>query len=227
MSMEKVIEKYNDAYHALEAKSFEAKCSIIETENKKKEETFYEIELTGFDGYQFPHDLSNKLSSFVTHSTKSSNKLSDNKTTHILGLDCDGILLFEKDGRKYMLICELKSKPDDKQDILKARKQIVGSYIKMNALMGTLSGVKTSEYIPIGLIVSFLPMSSTINALSKAKDEESSFLTLLFKKNKVDFNKLVLNSIFKPFETTDISIYFCGVPNRQRTYSIDINTIIP
>lgn len=224
--MKKVITKYNDAYHALNASHFNSKCAINEPNNKAKVGTFYEIELTGFDGYQFPHDLSNKLSSFVSHSTNKTNKLSDNKTPHILGLDCDGILLFEKGGKKYMLICELKSKPD-KQDILKARKQIVGSYIKMRALMGTLSEFKISEYIPIGLIVSFSPMPSTINALSKAIDEESTFLTVLFKKKKVDFKKKVLNSIFSPFETANISIYYYGVPNNNDSCSVDINTIIP
>lgn len=224
--MKNIITNYNDAYHALNASQFNFKCSINEPNNKAKGGTFYEIELTGFDGYQFPHDLSNKLSSFVPHSTNKTNKLSDNKTPHILGLDCDGILLFEKSGKKYMLICELKSKPD-KQDILKARKQIVGSYIKMRALMGTLSGIKISEYIPIGLIVSFSPMPSTINALSKTIDEESTFLTVLFQKKYIHFTKKNLNQIFSPFETADISICYYGVSNNKVSDSVSINTIIP
>ena len=164
LEMEKVIVNYNKAYHALPAIPFESSCKIKEPCNEVKDGKLCEVCLTGFNGYSFPHELPEKLSSFVKIATVMkadegikcvSGKLSDGKE-HYLMKDCDGVIFFEKGGQKYMLFCELKSSYCS-EEIFKAKNQICASYIKVKALMGTLQDFCLQEFMPIGMIFSYGP----------------------------------------------------------------------
>ncbi|MBR5209840.1 MAG: hypothetical protein IKV67_08290 [Paludibacteraceae bacterium] len=233
--MKKVIDNYNIAYHALAASSFISNCKIVEPDNKKTQDTLYEIELTGINGYSFPHNLASELSSFAKLSTTvkddkgnkiGEGKLFDGKTEHHLMKDCDGIIFFEKDGQKYMLFCELKS-GYSYNEILKAKNQICASYIKMKALMGTLLDFNLQDFVPIGIIFSYNPKSEEKNLNAKAYAKGKSFSEKLRIFKRVDLNKTVNDKAFSPFKMDDITIYHGVVPDKQKCYSIDINTIIP
>lgn len=233
--MKKVIDNYNIAYHALPANSFVSTCKIVEPDNEKVSDTLYEIELSGLNGYSFPHNLASDLSSFAKLSTTvkddkgnkiGEGKLFDGKKEHHLVKDCDGIVFFERKGQKYMLFCELKS-GYSYNEILKAKNQICASYIKMKALMGTLLDFNLQDFVPIGIIFSYNPKSEEKNLNAKAFDKGESFPEKLRMFKRVDLNKTENDKAFSPFKMDDITIYHCEVPNKQKSYSIDINKIIP
>ncbi len=232
--MKTLIDNYNIAYHALAASSFGSICKIVEPENEKKQDALYEIELTGFAGYSFPHNLASDLSSFAKISTTEKDtkgkKLREGKlldgTEQLLVKDCDGIVFFERKGQKYMLFCELKSGYSYKE-ILKAKNQICASYIKMKALMGTLLDFNLQDFVPIGIIFSYNPKSEEKNLNAKAFDKGESFPEKLRMFGNVHLDKAVNDKVFSPFKMDDITVYHCPVPDNNATYSIDINKIIP
>jgi hypothetical protein len=80
--------------------------------------------------------------------------------------DCDGIVVFEYNGQKYMLIVELKSSFDT-ETIFYARKQIISTYIKLNILLNIIPEYKKDEYICKGVIASLNPDDNKQNWISK------------------------------------------------------------
>ncbi|GEM_PF-2659750 len=231
--MEDLINDYNQAYHALSASPFTSSCIIYEPDNRK-EGTLCKMELTGFDGYFFPHQLASDLSSFVKISTtvKDGNgkktgegKLSDGKE-HLLVKDCDGIIFFEKDEHKYMLFCELKSSYIN-TEIYKAKDQICASYIKMKALMGTLQKFNLQDFVPIGIIFSYEPNSEEKVFNSKIYQKDcNSFPEKLRMHKRVYLSKSDHKKAFPIFNMDEITMYYCAVPSGYGEYSVNISRIL-
>lgn len=74
----------------------------------------------------------------------------------VLHHDCDGVIWFELDGKKYMFFTELKSKFRT-QDLLKAKMQIVSSFLKTNLILNLSIGYRTEDYIIKGFIIGRAP----------------------------------------------------------------------
>ena len=161
--MDKLAKNFNQIYPGCASTEFKGGCSIMEPENIGTEK-FQEIKLNCFDGFQFPHELAQKLSSFPDMANH----------VGVLHNDCDGILLFEKNGQKYILFCELKSSYI-LDNIVKAKNQLIGSFVKFKSLLSTLQGYESDKYKPIGLIVSFEPTQEQLTNISKIQDNRSSF----------------------------------------------------
>lgn len=66
--------------------------------------------------------------------------------------DCDGIMLFEHGGKKYMFLTELKSNFDTGK-LHEAKTQIVSSFLKINMLLHLSLCYKLEDYIIMGFIV--------------------------------------------------------------------------
>lgn len=213
---------FDKAYPAFSPVSFTGSCKVEEPENAGKE-AFRELTLTGFDGYSFPHDLVANTVSFAKQAQN--NLLRSGNHSDVMRLNCDKVVLFELEGQKYMLFCELKS-TFSSDEIVHAKDQIVGSLVKIRSLFHTLQGVKLDEYKPIGLIVSFQPTDEQINALSKNEDRKSAFAVRLNANRKCHMPEERTNWYFHPLNVGTIDVYYLPVPGRQKTYSVDINTII-
>lgn len=213
---------FDKAYPAFSPEYFTDSCKVEEPENTGKE-AFRELTLTGFDGYSFPHDLVANTVSFAKQAQK--NLIKPGNHCDVMRLNCDKVVLFELEGQKYMLFCELKS-TFSTDEIVHAKDQIVGSLVKIRSLFHTLQGVELDEYKPIGLIVSFQPTDEQINALSKNEDMKSVFAIKLNAERKYNMPEAKTNKYFHPLNVGTIDFYYLPVPERQKTYSIDINTII-
>lgn len=70
--------------------------------------------------------------------------------------DCDGVVLFETEGKKYMFLTELKSSFGTEK-LMKAKTQIVSSFIKTNMILHLSSCYKLEDYIIKGFIVGYPP----------------------------------------------------------------------
>lgn len=210
--MEQLASNFDKAYPTFATSKFETCCKVEEPGNNIK--GFQRIELTGIDGITFPHELANKTSSFANISGH----------TSILKKDCDGIILFEKNGQKYILFCELKS-TFSTEEIAKATNQLIGSYVKMKGLLSTLQGYDVNVYKPLGLIVSFEPTQEQLTAISKL-DNSISFFAITLKHQRVyHMPEEKCKKFFHPLSIGDFDIYYVGVPDRQKTYCVDVNDI--
>lgn len=213
---------FNKAYPAFSSTAFTGSCKVEEPENAGKE-AFRELILTGIDGYGFPHDLVANTESFAKLAQKT--PLESGNHCDVMRLNCDKVVLFELNGQKYMLFCELKS-TFSTDEICHAKDQIVGSLVKIRSLFHTLQGVNLDEYKPIGLIVSFQPTDEQISAVSKNYDMKSNFAIRLNADRKYNMPEIRTNKYFHPLNVGTIDLYYLPVPGRQKTYSVDINTII-
>lgn len=212
--MDKLVNNFNQIYPGCASTKFTGGCSIMEPDNIGTNK-FQEIQLNSFDGFQFPHDLAGKSSSFPSIA----------KHDGILLKECDGIVLFEKSGQKYILFCELKSSYF-LDDIVKAKEQLVGSFVKFKGLLSSIQGYKLDEYKPIGLIVSFEPTQEQLTNISKIQDKRSSFAIELNSKKFYPMPANKCDHFFCPLAVGNFDIYYVAVPNRQTSFSVDINTII-
>lgn len=99
-------------------------------------------------------------------------------TDDIFHHDCDGIMIFEEGGKKYMFFSELKS-TFDSSDIYTAKDQIISSYLKINMLLNLLQNYKTEDYIVKGFIFSYPPPPSYIYELNRSRyfPEKSKYKT--------------------------------------------------
>lgn len=219
--MNTLISDFNRAYPVYASTSFEGSCIVEEPDNLGKD-ALQQLVLTGFSGYGFPHELVAKTASFANSAQPLS---SGEDSIAVMRLDCDKIILFERDGQKYMLFCELKS-TFSADVIAKAKDQIVGSIVKMRSLLQTLQTYNFSEYKPIGLIVSFQPTEEQMNMVSKNEDHKSAFAVRLHSKKKYTMPSSRTNRYFYPLNVGDVDLFYFAVPDRQKSYKVDINSII-
>lgn len=212
--MKTVTDNFNKAFPNLASKSFTGTCYIDEHDNDNTDK-FQRAVLTGLEGYVFPHELMGRASTFASSSGHKG----------VLALDCDQVVLFEHNGQKYILLCELKSSYTC-DNIAHAKDQIVGSSVKMRSLLSFLQGFDKSEYKIIGLIVSFEPTEEQITNITKNEGSKSAFAIRLQADKKYIMPAAKTNRFFKPLEVGDIDLYHVAVPGRKTTYTIDISTLI-
>lgn len=211
---------FNKVYPVFAATSFTGSCVIEEPKNAGKD-ALQQLSLTGLDGHSFPHELVAKTVPFATAAQKT---IAKEKPVGVIRTDCDKVILFERDGQKYILFCELKStfSPDE---IAHAKDQIVGSWIKMRSLFQTLQNVNIDEYKPIGLIASFMPTDEILSMVSKNEDRKSSFAITLNANRKYSMPANKTNKYYHPLVVGDIDLFYLPVPDRLKTYTVDVNKI--
>ena len=176
---------------------------------------FQDLEITGCDGYSFPHHLASSMSSFASNCNH----------TDYLVLDCDGILMLERDNQKYIVLCELKSSFGS-TDIVHAKDQLVASYVKLNGVLSTLQGYKSDDYIVYGVIVSFEPTQEQLNAVSKMDNYEGAFSAQLAEKKKRFMPASKCNQGYSPLNVGDFNICYVPVPGRNVTHSINLPQVL-
>lgn len=212
--MSLLADNFNKAYPGVKSETFEGVCSITEPQNNGTEK-FQEIILTGWDGIIFPRDLACLASSFPK------------KANHngVLLKDCDGIVIFEKNGEKYILFCELKSS-FFLDDIAQAKNQLIGSSVKMKGILSTLQGFNTDDYNYIGLIVSFEPTQEQLTNISKNDDARASFAISLNSNKYYSMSADKCNRYFHPLAVGCFNIFYISVPNHYTKYTVDVNTFL-
>lgn len=156
----------------------------------------------------------------------------------IFNLDCDGMIVFEANGKKYFFLSELKSSFDT-CDLYHAMHQIISSYIKVNMLLHLLVGYKNSDYEFKAFIACLSPNGSYIRDLykqlmmpsgSKYKTE-ADFASELYVDKKVDIKaieceklrglNLGSNCLF-----TKLSFNYIEVPQGYNSATVDVTNYI-
>ena len=101
---------------------------------------------TGADFQHMDHQLSKDMKSFFDLAG----------SPDVFRKDCDGVVLFEDDGKKYMFLTELKSNFAT-EVLLKAKTQIVSSFLKTNMLLHLSACYRLEDFIIKGFIVGYPP----------------------------------------------------------------------
>lgn len=84
----------------------------------------------------------------------------------VFNWDCDGIIMFEEDGNKYVFLSELKSSFSS-QDLYHAKDQLISSYIKVNMILHLLPGYRKQDYVFKAFIAILPAKKSYIRDLHK------------------------------------------------------------
>lgn len=111
---------------------------------------------TGADFQYWDHQMAKDMTSFFNIAN----------SPEVFRKDCDGVMLFEKDGKKYMFLTELKSKFDTEK-LHHAKTQIVSSFLKTNMLLHLSNKYKLEDYTIKGFIVGYPPKSDFVFNMDK------------------------------------------------------------
>lgn len=212
--MKTIVDGFNAIFPSFASTFFGGSCKVVEPANFGTS-YFQEIELQGIDGYLFPHDLAQSASSLASISGHQG----------ILSLDCDGIILFEWKGQKYILLCELKS-TFDTQDIMHANEQLKGSSVKMLGMLNLVQGFNLNDYKVCGLIVSFEPTQEQLTAVSKLQTWDGVFS---YRLQAAKYYAQPLSKCQKfhyPLNVQAIDLFYVPVPGRQVKYSVNLPMVL-
>ncbi|MDO3391576.1 hypothetical protein Q3C19_13985 [Bacteroides sp. ET489] len=161
-------------------------------------------------------------------------------SSDIFHLDCDGIVIFEKNGKKYMFFSELKS-TFSKSELFSAKDQIISSYLKINMLMHLLRCYNYDDFVIKGFIACLPPKKGYLRDLnkqqlskpgSKYKTDADFVIDLCYYKEKK--TKLVPTDCFKlkglPLGNTgifkEIEFNYVEVPEGTSSITLDVDNYI-
>lgn len=89
--------------------------------------------------------------------------------------NCDGICLLEVDGRKFLVIVEIKSGYNEIKK--KSFEQLIASYVKTRSILQSIEGYNPLEYEEIGFLISYPPFAKSSVEENRMTDTKSSIVT--------------------------------------------------
>ena len=188
---------------------------IEEKENQSKAHvTFDRLNIQGVDGFE----ISNQI-------IKAANSLYEKVTQKkLLRRDCDGIFLTEKGGKTYLFLCELKSK-FTVSEIASAKDQIIGSYLKLHALLSLLQVYKQEELVIRGIIASFSPTDEMLSFMSKEMENDQGAIRFCYQLNRDAFYQMPKEKClgyYDPLCMREIDIHYIPVQNQTSEYTVQL-----
>lgn len=215
--MKQLIDEFNKVYPVYQS-SLNVDCTFDEDDNLGKLNTFQHLTINGINSCVIPK-----------HVIKNITSLYDSAGSHeSLRKDPDGIFLIEDDGKKYIYIIEMKSSYTQ-SNIVKAKDQVVGSYLKLHSLFSLLQSYNPSEWTVRGIIASFTPPAEKVQDFLKKKtngDKASSFCYNFQRDKKYVMPEEKCKKYFSPLNVPEITLYHVSVPGMSDSYTIDFGDII-
>lgn len=220
--MDKLITEFNKLYPNFAGRRFSGTCNIIEHENYGKPGTFQRLDVTvssKYPGWKFSRQFLEATKSFHEKSIKS---VADTRECHnIMMRECDGMFCTqEDDGTIKFHVFELKS-GFSKENIIKAKNQIVGSYLKMIHLLAPLQAFDLSRIRVTGYIVAYKPTVEFINAI-KDDGRAGYFCIQLDAKGQYHMPASKCAKYWHPLSCGDIDINFIKVPHGMASHSVTV-----
>lgn len=220
--MGKLIENFNKQYPLFAAIEIKGDCIIDEQEAEDATHCFRELTILGFEGWQFPHELPKKATSFYQ---KAQETLMKEENSHkVVRMDCDSILCVEKDDRVIFYLCELKSSYIQ-ENIIKAKDQIVGSYIKLHGMLSLLQDYDKNKIEIYGIIVSYEADVERLSGLKDMENKGARFCVSLYSRMSYDMPRKHCEKYWYPLVFQDIKIKYVKIPRTQKQYTIDFSSI--
>lgn len=215
--MKQLIKEFNEVFPAYQSSDV-ADCTFDEDDNMLRNDTFNHLTINGINACVIPkHIIKNATSLYQNAGSK-----------EILKKDPDGIFLVENNGMKYIYIVEMKSSyiPDN---IVKAKDQVVGAYLKLHSLFSLLQSYNPSEWTIRGIIASFSPTAERLQDLMIRKssgDFVSSFCFNFQRDKTYRMPEKKCKAYFFPLNVPEITLYYIAVPGRSDSHTVDFKKII-
>lgn len=212
-SMITLVNNFNEAFPKCRMSYVSQSSSVIEQSNEDNGK-FRELELININGYSFCDDFAGKLTSFAN--------ISGNDC---LLKNCDGIHIFEHNGEKYLMLSELKSKYIT-DDIVKAKEQLIGTYLNLMAVLHMLQGFDVQDYHIFGVIAAYKPSNEALSAISKHDDKKSAFAIQLNANQRYFMPAHKCQRFYYPLNVGDFLIIYVPVDNNTQKCSVSIEEIL-
>lgn len=217
--MRRLIEEYNKLYPNYASTGVvEADCSFAEMSNSNRPDTLQQLTVNGMDGIVIPSIIVKDDSSIFKRAG----------SNDILAEDCDGIFFTERDGRKYIYLCELKSSFSTQQ-INKAKNQIIGSYLKLHSLLCLLQSYNPAEWTVKGIIASFPPKAEQRAYLLRQKeagDEVCNFCYNLNRDKRYHMPEVNCRRFHFPMNVPDLTLHYVSVPDKSANFAVDFTELV-
>lgn len=218
--MKQLIDEFNKVYPAYQSSDI-TDCTFDEDENIGKPDTFQHLTINGINACLIPKHITKHITTFYNTA----------KSLEALRKDPDGIFLIEEGGMKYIYIVEMKSSYTA-SNIIKAKEQVVGTYLKLHSLFSLLQSYNASEWIVRGIIASFSPSAERVQDFIRKKDQKdkkdiASYFCYNFQRDK----KYIMpekncKAFFSPLNVPEIALYYVAVPGKADSHTVDFKNII-
>lgn len=214
--MRQLITEFNTEYPNYSA-SEKSDGEFYESENAGKAHTLQKLVIKEMDAYVIPNNI-------IKDATSIFSKANSNP---ILRKDNDGIFLKEKTGRKYIYFCELKSSFME-PNIVKAKDQIVGAYLKLHSLLSVLQSYNPDEWTIRGIIASYKPSMEKVSSLQRniETDDKSRFCYNLQRDKVYTMPGKNCRKYFAPLKVPEITLYHIGIPDMTEEYEVRFDDIV-
>lgn len=158
---------------------FEYKGGIIKIEETEKQATVKGVEL------EF-HGQAINIHKGIFEKTDFLFKRDEDvqEKMHKLQHSCDGVLIIEQQGQKYLVFIELKSDYTS-GNIRKAEIQLCASYLRIMALLNCMEDFQPDEYRKCGIIVSHPLNQEKLNLILKKRNSKMKLTR--FEKQSLSF----------------------------------------
>lgn len=217
-----LINNFNKLYPSFAATKVNGVCVINEQETEDTAHNFRQLTIGGFNGWQFPHELPKKATSFYNMSQEM--VFPEQECHGVVRLDCDSILCVEEDDKIVFYVCELKSSYIQ-SNIVKAKDQIVGSYIKLCGMLSLLQGYDKDKIEICGIIVAYESDAERISGMKCIDDPRTRFCISLYDKLIYNMPRRRCEAFWHPLALQDIKFKYVKVPYAHKNYTIDFSLI--
>ncbi len=217
-----LVNNFNKLYPSFVAQEINGDCIVDEQEAADANHNFRQLTIHNFNGWQFPHELPKKATSFYNISQDVD--FVEQHCHQIVRMDCDSILCTEEDDKIVFYIFELKSS-FIKDNIVKAKDQIVGSYIKLHGMLSLLQGYDRNRIEINGIIVAYEDEAERFSGLKDVSDPKVRFCVSLYNNLMYEMPHARCERFWHPLPFPDISIKYVKVPYAQKYHDIDFTII--
>ena len=219
-----LIENYNAIYPNYKGHKVAGTCEIVEYANLGKPGIFQKLKLSNFKGWQINREITSATTSVYEKSEKGCPDL-PTQCHYLLHRDCDG-LLYESRGEEIRLYAfELKSSYST-DNIVKAKDQLVGSLLKMQAQLSILQGYCPAHIKYIGVIVAFEPTAEQkCYILKNFSNRDALFCGRLLSEKQYDMSSERCSTYWSPLRIPEITLRLVTVPGRNIEHPLDFNAL--
>lgn len=217
--MRQLIDEYNKLYpNYASIGEVEVDHTFDEISNIGRAGTFQHLIVNGMNGIVVPSVIVKDDSSIFQKAA----------SNNVLKEDCDGIFFTERNGQKYIYLCELKSSFSTKM-ICKAKDQVVGSYLKLHSLLSLLQSYNPLEWQVKGIIVSFAldkEQQAYLLRQKEAGNRTCGFCYNFNRDKRYDMSMSACCRFYFPMNVPDLTLHYISVPNKNASFAVDFNKLI-
>ncbi|MBR1833887.1 MAG: hypothetical protein IJ785_00020 [Bacteroidales bacterium] len=180
-------------------------------------------------------EKSNQVILFADTFLKNCNNSFKGKTAPVLNEECDGIIITDYNGNKFIIFIELKSKFEKGVD--KGPKQLLASCFKALTLFNCIDGFSFNDYNLCAVLALQKPSTESLNKVRQKEEikEDLTGLDQLKKKaiekeiieSEISMEEYLFNTLpIKPTYCSDLPLVIYTIEPDKDSGAINLDTIL-